>query len=459
MNIILGGGLAGLSAAHLLSKSSAQVTVIEEDRSVGGLAKTIEHNGFRFDLGGHRFITRDRKIEQFVSDILHGEYHTVSRKSHIYMFGKYFDYPLKPGNAIFGLGLGTTFSILVDYLKATVKNVIAPTEIKSLEDWVVSRFGRKMFDIYFMGYSEKVWGMDSGLISQEWVSQRIKGLSMWSAVKNAFFNFTGGDIDTLADSFLYPKRGIGEISENLKNSLGEGCRILNGTKVERIFHENLSVRCVTARIGSEQVEVEGSEFVSTIPLTELAGMLSPAPPDDVLEAVSKLKFRDLVVVTVMLDRPKVTDLTWMYLPEKDIPIGRIHEPNNWSSLMSPKGTTSIVAEYFCNRGDDMWETGNEELSKRTTDFLQSLGFIEKGDFIGSRVVRVPFAYPVLDVGYRENYLKVMDYLGNFSNLHLAGRSGTFRYLNMDSAIESGLSAAETILEKGPSIREENLIPV
>jgi protoporphyrinogen oxidase len=229
--------------------------------------------------------------------------------------------------------------------------------------------------------------------------------------------------------------------------------------VERVFHENLSVRCVTARIGSEPVEVEGSDFVSTIPLTELVGMLSPAPPDDVLEAVSKLKFRDLVVVTVMLDRSKVTDLTWMYLPEKDIPIGRIHEPNNWSSSMSPEGNTSIVAEYFCNRGDGIWETGNEELSRQTADFLQSLGIIEKRNVIGSRVVRVPFAYPVLDVGYRENYKTVMEYLGNFSNLHLAGRGGTFRYLNMDSAIESGLLAAETILEKGPIVREKNLIQV
>ncbi|MDH5542003.1 MAG: FAD-dependent oxidoreductase [Nitrospinota bacterium] len=459
MNIILGGGLAGLSAAHLLSKSSANITLFEEGETVGGLARTIEHNRFRFDLGGHRFITRNKRIMDFVSSILNDSYLTVPRKSSIYMFGKYFDYPLRPANAVFGLGLRTTLQILGDYIAATAMNGIAPKEIRSLEDWVVSRFGRKMFNLYFKGYSEKVWGIESSRISQEWVSQRIKGLSMWSALKNAFFKFSGGDIDTLADSFIYPETGIGEISDNLMRSLGNGNAVFSGARVEKVFHENFTVKYVKVRTASDTIEAEGGDFVSTIPLTELLGMLDPAPPEDILVSAKRLKFRDLIVAAVMLEKPAVSDLTWLYLPEKDVKIGRIHEPNNWSRAMSPAGFTSIVAEYFCNRDEPLWKERDETIAENTADLLEKLNFISKREVAGSKVVRVPYAYPILDVGYRESYDRVMRYLGCFSNLHLAGRGGTFRYLNMDSAIESGLIAAETILDRGPRVKEESLLPV
>ena len=202
MKIILGAGLAGLSAGYALANEDRRVVIVEKNPAVGGLAETIHYRGFRFDLGGHRFITKDRCIEALVKDLLDHEFLDVARKSSIRLLNKYFDYPLKPVNALFGVGFSTTLRIIRDYLKERVRDTVSPRDAVSLEEWVVKRFGRKMFDLYFRQYSEKVWGIDCRSISQEWVAQRIEGLSLWEAVKNAFFKFSGRNIDTLADRFI-----------------------------------------------------------------------------------------------------------------------------------------------------------------------------------------------------------------------------------------------------------------
>lgn len=446
--IIMGGGLAGLSAGEVLSRGGRKVKVLERDSRVGGLSKTIEHNGFRFDIGGHRFITGSEKLDLYVKDLLNGEYLRVPRTSQIYMFGKYFDYPLKPANAMFGLGVFTTFQILVDYCKERVKNTISPPEIVSLEDWVVSRFGRKMFDLYFKQYSEKVWGIDCKTISQEWVSERIKGLSLWEAIKNAFSKVSGKDIKTLADEFIYPLYGIGQMSDNLKDRIeNNNSTVLTDTGVERINRDGFKIKSVTVKSNGESLEIEGSKFISSIPFTHLTRLMEPAVPDEILYAASKLRFRDILIVTVMLDRPHVTDLTWLYLPEKEMPLGRIHEPKNWSPHMAPEGKTHVVTEFFCFKGDSIWNSSDEELTAITVDNLEKLEFFKKSEVIDSYVVRADKAYPLMDVGYREHYEKILAYMKQFENLHIIGRGGLFRYYNMDVAMESGMETAENILGK------------
>lgn len=444
--LVLGGGLAGLSAGYVLTRAGFGVKVIESDSTVGGLSKTIVRNGFRFDLGGHRFFTQDEKIDGFVRELMAGELISVSRKSKIFMRDRYFDYPLKPLNAVFGLGIPTTIRILYDYLKERAMRLTGEREAVSLEDWVVGNFGRKMFDIYFKEYSEKVWGIDCKRISAEWVSQRIRGLSLSKAIKNAFFRFSGKDLPTLADSFLYPALGIGRISDRLREEIEVTNDVMGGTSVERIHHTGSVIEGIEVRNGSRSGVLCGEEFVSSIPITKLVGMFHPAPPEHVTEAASGLKFRDLVIVAIMVGKRRVTDQSWVYIPEGKIPFGRIHEPTNWSEKMAPEGKTVLVIEFFSFKGDRTWNESDERLVEITVENLEGLGFVKRNEVIDSTVVRVAGAYPLFEVGYEKQCDVLYDYLGRFRNLHIAGRSGMFRYYNMDHAIESGISTAEQILK-------------
>jgi protoporphyrinogen oxidase len=457
--VILGGGLAGLSAGFSLVKADQPVTVFESDSEIGGLSKTIHQGDFRFDLGGHRFFTRNEETERFVKELLDGEYLKVPRKSKIYLRNKFFDYPLKPSNALSGLGLYTKIKALSDYSNEKVKNIFNTSKNISLEDWVISHFGRTMFMIYFKEYSEKVRGIECKRISEEWVSKRIEGLSLGVAVKNAFFKFSGRNVNTLVDKFIYPPLGIGQISDKLKAKIERKNTVLTNTSVIRINHEDFSINNIIAKNCEQLYDVHGSEFVSSIPLTNLINMLNPPPPREVIDAVSKLKYRDLVVVTIMLNRERVTDLTWMYVPEQDMTLGRIHEPKNWSPYMAPEGKTHIVAEYFCFRGDHIWNSSDEELTTMTVKQLESLGLINRDEVIDSCVIRAPKAYPLLEVGYAEHYSKILRYLDKFKNLHLIGRTGMFKYYNMDRAIESGIEVAQEIVKKKSSEKEKEALPV
>ncbi len=445
--VIIGGGLTGLSAAHVLAGAGFKVRVFERDAAVGGLSKTIVRNGFRFDLGGHRFFTKNVKVDGFVRDLMKAELVSVPRKSKIFLRNKYFDYPLKPFNAVFGLGIPTTVRIMSDYGAERLRTLMRKTDMVSLEDWVVSNFGRKMFDIYFKEYSEKVWGIDCSRISAEWVSQRIRGLSLAKAVKNAFFRLNGRDLPTLVDEFLYPALGIGRIAERLKEEIERSGDVFTGTSVERISHSDFRIHGIVARDRGTSTTVAGEEFISSMPLTKLVQRLDPPPPERILSAASKLRFRDLVIVTIMLNRRRVTDQTWIYIPEQRIPFGRIHEPTNWSEKMAPEGSTLLVTEFFSYRGDAVWNESDGKLVDITVEALERLGFIGRHDVTDSVVVRVPEAYPLFEVGYGRLCDELYDYLGRFRNLHVAGRGGKFRYYNMDHALESGIDTAEAIIRK------------
>ncbi len=443
--VVLGGGLTGLSAACALSRAGYAVKVIEQDATVGGLSKTIRHNGYRFDLGGHRFFTTDRKLNQFVQDLMTDELITVPRSSKIFMRGKFFDYPLRPTNALFGLGIPTSFRILADYAVERIRRLMQQGRSESLEDWVVENFGRTMFDIYFKVYSEKVWGIPCNTISAEWVDRRINGLSLAKAIRNAFSRVSGRKIPTLVDEFLYPSLGIGRISDRLKEEIELSNMVLLETSVEAIHHAGNAVEKIVVSSRGQTDVITGKQFISSLPLTRIIRMLEPAPPQRILDAASRLKFRDLVVVAVMVDKERVTDQTWIYIPESFIPFGRIHEPTNWSEKMAPEGKTLLVIEYFSFKGDRTWNETDENLITTTVDHLEKLGFIRRAEVCDSAVVRVPKAYPLFEIGYHELCKELYAYLGRFRNLIIAGRSGMFRYYNMDHAIESGIRAAEAVM--------------
>ena len=453
---ILGGGLTGLSAGLVLTQAGRPVLVVEREPTVGGLARTVSRGAFRFDLGGHRFFTRNKRIEAFLRELMGGELLSVPRKSQILLRGRYFDYPLRPLNAVWGLGVPTTVRMLFDYAIERLKNRLWDPQMISLEDWVVSRFGRSMYRVYFKEYSEKVWGIDCDRICMEWVEQRIQGLSLGIAIRNALFKSRGAPVATLAEEFLYPPLGIGRIAERMREEIERENRVLTGVRVERLEHHGDRVEGLTVTKGDRTRVVEGEEFISTIPLTALVRMLHPAAPVRVLEAASRLRYRDLVIVAVMLDRERVTDQTWMYVPGPEIPFSRIHEPTNWSATMAPRGKTLLVTEHFCFSGDGTWRARDEDLAQMTIGHLARMRFVDRREVLDSAVVRVAKAYPVFEVGYREHYDQVCEYLGRFRNLDIAGRGGTFKYLNMDHAIAAGIEAAERAIRRSGGERREGL---
>lgn len=442
--VVCGGGLAGLAAGHALARAGCGVVVIEKQPVVGGLARTIEYRGARFDLGGHRLLTDNAAVGRLVREATGEELLSVKRASKILLRGRYYDYPLKPVNALAGLGVLSALAVAGDYTREQLRAWLAPTPAVSLQDWVVRHYGRRLFELFFRPYSEKVWGIDCARISADWVAQRIQGMTLGSALREAFFR-TGRRRRTLTDRFLYPARGIGAIAEGLARKIEQGNRVLTGREVVRIRHRAGRIESVGVRNGAATEEYRGQVFISSLPLPALVSRLDPAPPARVREAAAGLRYRDLVIVALLLNREQVTDQTWIYFPDPDIPIGRVHEPKNWSRRMAPPGATVLVAEHFCFRNDALWRATDTELVDRTARELARLGLIAQCEVYDGKVVRVPHAYPVFEVGYHERCRIISDYCAGLGNLHLIGRTGAFRYYNMDHAIESGLDAARTAL--------------
>lgn len=446
-SLVMGGGLAGLSAAHALTKAHYPVTVIEADKSVGGLARTIEHNGFRFDLGGHRFVTNDPELDTFVRALLNEDCLVVPRSSKILLRNRYFDYPLKPLKALSAFGPIMSAKILLDYILERVRARFIEKSQVSLEDWVVANFGRTMFNIYFRDYSEKVWGIECQHIDQRWVEQRIQGLSLGKAIAKAIIPTRKKTYTTLADRFLYPKNGIGQITDNLAADIRKENAINTQSRVQFINHSGSRIQSVEMLCNDRPSQISASHFISTIPLPVLVNSLRPKPPQHVLDAASQLRSRDLLTVTLMINQPRVTDHTWIYVPEKAIPFGRIHEPTNWSDNMAPPGKSLLVVEYFCFRGDDTWNNEDSELVASTSKILVELGIINQHDIIDQVVMRIPNAYPLFEVGYSDHCHTINQYLERFENLYTAGRGGMFKYYNMDHAMKAGFDVAKAIQQK------------
>lgn len=449
---ILGGGLAGLAAGYALTRAGRRVRVLEAGPEVGGLARTLVRAGFRFDLGGHRFFTHDVRVERLVRELLDGELLSVPRASRIFLRGRWIEFPLRPWSALAGLGVRTSAAILIGYALARRAHRLRHAPLVSLEDWVVAHFGRPLFDLYFREYSEKVWGIGCRKVSAEWMAQRVQGLSLGEAVRRALGR-RGADLPTLAQRFLYPRHGIGRIAERLRDEVERGGEILTEARVARIRHDGRRIESITAHHSEASQEIAAETFLSTIPLTRLVQALRPHAPAEVRAAAARLRYRDLVIVAVMLARARATDQTWIYFPEKAVPFGRLHEPTNWSAEMAPAGCTLLVTERFCFRGDATWNASDAELVESTVMHLERLGFVRRAEVRDSAVVRIPAAYPLFEVGHQARSQVLCDYLARFENLRLAGRGGMFRYYNMDHAMASGLDAADAVLRRGAASRE------
>jgi protoporphyrinogen oxidase len=432
--VIVGAGPGGLTAAYLLAREGVPVTVVEADDVVGGLSRTVQYKGYRFDIGGHRFFTKYEPVEALWQEVLGPEFISVPRLSRIFYDGKYFDYPLKARNALEGLGLWNSVRVVASYLRSRV----APErEETNLEQWVSNRFGRRLYETFFKTYTEKVWGIPCTEISAEWAAQRIQNLSLWSAILSATsLNRRSDDIRTLIHEFQYPRLGPGQMWEAFRDRVVEmGGEVLMQHKVRGLHMEDGRVVAVDAESPGGTRRIEGEHFVSTMPVRSLVRALKPAPPPSVAGAGEGLAYRDFLVVALILDQEDPFPDNWIYVHSPGVRVGRIQNFRNWSPAMVPdEGRTCLGLEYFCFEGDGLWNTPDEELVALATRELAELGLADPERVREGTVVRVPKAYPVYDAAYREHLDAVRAHLDPIPNLHLIGRNGMHKYNNQDHSM-------------------------
>ena len=451
--VIMGAGPAGLTAAYELLKHDIPITVLEKDPSyVGGLARTVEHKGYRFDIGGHRFFSKNQEVEDLWTEILGTEMLTRDRLSRIYYSGRFYAYPLKAFNALWNLGPLETIRCLASYARARLRPIPNP---RSFEDWVRNQFGWRLYSIFFKTYTEKVWGISTTELSADWAAQRIKSLDLWLVIRSALLprrrpSHRGEIVTTLIDKFRYPRLGPGQMWERVAEiSREKGHPVLFGRAVDRIQHEHGRVRTVVTRNASGKLEEHpGSEFISSIPMRELIARLDPAPPESVRQAAESLSYRDFISVALMINRADVFPDNWIYIHEPSVRVGRIQNFKNWSPAMVPdQAKTCLGLEYFCFEGDGMWTSDDATLIDLARRELAQLGICSPEDVFDGVVVRQAKAYPVYDDAYQAHVDVVRDYLSTqLKNLHLAGRNGMHKYNNQDHSMMTALLVARNIAE-------------
>ena len=445
--VILGGGPAGLTAALELSRHQIPSVVLEQDELVGGLARTVSYKGYLFDIGGHRFFTKVDEINRIWHEVLGDDFLERERLSRIYYRGKFFHYPLKPMNALAGLGPVEAVRILLSYLRS---QAFPERPEDSFEQWVSNRFGKRLYSIFFKTYTEKVWGVPCTELRAEWAAQRIKDLSLATAVLSILFKRSGGKtIRTLIEKFHYPRQGPGMMWTRLTEQLEkQGHPVRRNTEVVAVRHDGGAIRSVVARdAGSgKEREFAGTDFISSIAMGGLLRRFDPAPPPEIREAAASLKYRDFLTVGLIYRGEHLFPDNWIYVHSADVKVGRIQNYKNWSPEMVPDpSTTGLGLEYFCNKGDELWNAADGDLIRQGVAETERLGLASSRDFVDGVVIRVPKAYPIYDATYAGHLEKLKRYLAGFGNLQLVGRNGMHKYNNQDHSMLTALLAVRNLL--------------
>ena len=444
-HVVIGAGPAGLTAARELARQGRPVVVLEQARIVGGLARTESYKGFHFDMGGHRFFTKVDEVQKIWQEVLGPDFRRRPRLSRIYYDGRFFHYPLRPLNALAGLGLWRALLVVLSYLRW---QLFPYEEERTFEQWVTNRFGRRLFLTFFKTYTEKVWGIPCSELRAEWAAQRIKDLSLRSAVV-AMFIKPGKTIKTLIEEFEYPRLGPGM----MWRAAADEVRRLGGAV--RLEAEVTAVRRTGRRVDSvvltgpqgEEV-VSGDQFLSSMPVTQLVLRLDPPAPDAVREAARRLTYRDFLTVCLIVDRPDPFPDNWIYVHSPEVKVGRIQNFRSWSPDMVPDpAKASLGLEYFCSEGDALWTLPDEALIRLGKEELERIGLARASEISDGCVFRVPKAYPVYDADYREHLDTVRAFVDGLENLQTIGRNGLHRYNNQDHAMLTGLLAVRN-LESG-----------
>jgi protoporphyrinogen oxidase len=446
--VVLGAGPGGLAVGHELSVNGQKVTLLERNEYVGGLSRTIHWKGYKFDLGGHRWFTKNEDLNIWFRRLMEGELVLVNRISRIYHDGKYYSYPIRVGDIIKNSSPRRISQIVLSFLWASVcQSIVSNRPIVNMEEAYTAQFGRTLYEMFFRRYSEKVWGAPCTELSADWVAQRSKGLSIWSLARDALVG-SRKDIVSLIDQFMYPRHGYMRISERMADTVkAQGNDVLLGSQVTQVIYKGPNdFEVLFVREGQER-RIQADAVVSTIPLGLLARILVPSCDPAVESAARSLRFRDLITVNLMLRRAQVSRDSWLYVQDQNILFGRLHEPKNWSAAMVPDNDhTSLVLECFCSRGDHIWNMADQDIGQCCIrDLVDKLGFIKDAEVEDVHVVRARDAYPVYDLDYKEKIETIQNHLRKHQGLNTVGRGGTFRYNNADHSIEMGLLVARKLL--------------
>ena len=444
--VIIGAGPAGLTAAYELTKHNKKVLIVEKKPNVGGLAETKVFGKYRYDIGPHRFFTKNKEVYELFLKMLGEDAVEVKRKTRILFKGSYFDYPLTPLNALFGLGVFESISIGFSYIFARLKSYLKISKIENFEDWVIDKFGSKLFNNFFKNYTEKVWGIDCKDIGKDWAAQRIKGLSLSTAIKFALFPNSKKRPKTLVDLFYYPKLGAGMLWEKFEDNLiSKNIEIRKNSKVTSVDkidnHLNIEI------ISNESTEtIRAGHIMFSNPLLEFIKFYDDNVPDKVLTASKDLSYRNHISVHVTIDK-KLFDDNWIYIHSPELKMARIADFTNFSKSMSVDGHFPLTLEYFCFEDDTIWKNSNEKITEFAISELKII-FEDHFNVIHSEVTRNANAYPVIKTGYEKNISVIRNWLSSVDNITAIGRSGMFKYNNQDHAMATGLYAVRDYMGQG-----------
>lgn len=440
--VIIGAGPAGLAAGYELTRQGVPCLLLEKSGHIGGLSRTQVHQGYRFDVGGHRFYSKNHEAMRIWTEMLGDDLVSVARRSRICYGDRFFNYPLNLFNVLGNLGGLHSGLILLSYLRA---KVLPHRREETFEQWVTNRFGHRLYRDFFQAYTEKVWGIPCNQLSSDWAAQRIAGMSMVSAIRNALFSANGPR--SLSQEFHYPVKGSGQMWEKFAEVItGRGGRVLLEREVLSLRCQGNRVCAVTIREGDQIVEVQAESLISSMPLTELIARIQPAPSEDVLAAARALKHRAFIQVCLIVQGEPIFDDNWLYVHDPGVRVGRIQNYRNWSKQMVPGASgTCLGMEYFCSEGDGLWVQSDDALVALAKGELLQLGLAREADVEGGAVIREAKAYPVYDRAYQAHLQVIRRYLESLSNLQTIGRSGMHRYNNQDHSMLTGLMAAKNLL--------------
>ena len=452
---IIGAGPAGLTAGYLLTKAGKTVAIIEKDATyVGGISRTVEHEGYRFDIGGHRFFSKSQQVVDLWNEILPDDFIQRPRMSRIYYEGKFYSYPLRAFEALNNLGILRSTVCMASFAWSKLFPI---KDIRSFEDWTSNQFGKKLYSIFFKTYTEKVWGMPCNEMSADWAAQRIKGLSLWGAVTDGLKRSlglnkrpnNGQEVKTLLETFRYPRLGPGMMWDAARDKIvatGKG-QVLMGHGLKQLAAAGDGWR-LAAEGPDGEVVIKAAHAISSAPMRELAARMHPLP-DTTLNA-SELKYRDFLTVALKIKSEDLFPDNWIYIHDSKVKVGRVQNFRSWSPEMVPDPSVACVGlEYFCFEGDGLWSMADDDLIELAGKEMEILGLLDPKDVIGGAVVRQEKAYPVYDEDYAANVAAMRFELeAKHPTLHLVGRNGMHRYNNQDHAMMTAMLTVENILAEG-----------